>query len=167
MERPGRYADEVSCLDFDGDDRRVLGVNVKDPFPRDDEADFVLVVPVLAAELREHRVEPGRRGRHVDDVGGDVAAARPELRELALVRFEDARGRCRRDLGRDVDALVVDPDRGQLAPNVCWIGHPAPLGGNPDGRHSQSLPRDRPTTSNRNSRISTCRMASGRSRPHV
>ena len=41
----------------------------------DDEPHFVFVVPVLAAELREHHVEVGRLRFDVDDVGGDVAAA--------------------------------------------------------------------------------------------
>src|SRR5262249_30492735 len=119
--------------------RSVFRMDVEDPLPGDDQPDLVLVVPVLAGKFGEHRFEPGSRGGHVDDVGRDVAAARLQLRELALVRVEDARGRCRRDLGRGVDALVVDPDSGQLAGNPGGIGELTPLGGYSDSCHSQSL----------------------------
>ena len=66
-------------------------MNVKQPAALDDEPHFVLVVPVLGVELREHRVEARRVGLDVDDVGGDVAAARLELVDLAGVRREHLR----------------------------------------------------------------------------
>jgi len=48
-----------------------VDINSRGP---DDEPYLVLVVPVLGAELREHRLEVGGRRRDVDDVGRDVAA---------------------------------------------------------------------------------------------
>ena len=53
---------EIAGLDFDREHRAALRVDVEQPAPFDDEAHFVLVVPVLAAELREHRVEVRRVG---------------------------------------------------------------------------------------------------------
>ena len=55
----------------------------------DDEADLVLGVPVLAAELCEQGVEVGDLGVDVDDVGGDVAAFALEAADGLLVGGED------------------------------------------------------------------------------
>ena len=54
-----------------------------------DEADLVLGVPVLAAELGEQGVEVGDLGVDVDDVGGDVATLALEAADGLLVGGED------------------------------------------------------------------------------
>ena len=68
--RTGRTSD--ACLAARESDRRprprsrrpaLRRMNVKQPAAFDDEADFVLVVPVLGVELVEHRVEARRRRR--------------------------------------------------------------------------------------------------------
>ncbi len=67
-------------------------MNVKQAAAVDDEADFVFVVPVLGIEPGQHAVEAGRVRLHVDDVGGDVAAARFELVDLPGVGGENRLG---------------------------------------------------------------------------
>ena len=69
-------------LHFDREHRAAGRMDVEQPAPFDDETDFVLVVPVLAAEFVQHGVEIRRVGLDVDHVGRDVAAARFELVDL-------------------------------------------------------------------------------------
>ena len=83
--RAARHADQIAGLDFDGEDRLPRRMDVKQPAAFDDEADFVLVVPVLGVELVEHHVEIRRVREDVDDVGGDVAALRFQLVDLRRV----------------------------------------------------------------------------------
>ena len=89
MPRPARHADEVARLHLDREDRALPRMDVEDAPPLDDEPHLVLVVPVLAAELREHAVEAGRRRLHVDHVRGDVPALRLQSLDLAAVGRQD------------------------------------------------------------------------------
>ena len=50
--RAARHADQIAGLDLDREHRAVRRVDVKQPAALDDEAHLVLVVPVLAVELR-------------------------------------------------------------------------------------------------------------------
>ena len=52
---------EIARADFQHE-HAVAGVDVEEPAALDDEAHFVLVVPVLLVELREHDVEVRRVG---------------------------------------------------------------------------------------------------------
>src|SRR6266487_7091256 len=83
-----RHTYEVTRFDLDRDDGAApfARVNVKQAAATDDESDLVLVVPMLRAELGEHRVEIGRRGRDVDDVRRDVSAAGLQLVDFRRVR---------------------------------------------------------------------------------
>jgi hypothetical protein len=51
-----RHADQIARLDFDGKHRLAGDVDVKQAASFDDEANFVLVVPMLTIELCEHDV---------------------------------------------------------------------------------------------------------------
>ena len=42
-----RHADEIAGFDLDREHRALRRMDVEQPAPLDDEADFVLVVPVL------------------------------------------------------------------------------------------------------------------------
>src|SRR5262249_58047677 len=85
----GGPGDRAPRVDLDGEDRAVGRVDVEQAAPFDDETDLVFVVPVLAAELREHHVEVRRIGLDVDHVGGHVAAARFERGDLGVVGVEN------------------------------------------------------------------------------
>src|SRR5215471_3737834 len=54
-----------------------------------DEAHFILVVPMLAAELRQHRIEVRRLRRHADHVRRDVSAPRFQVVDLVGVGPKD------------------------------------------------------------------------------
>ena len=74
--------------DFDGEHRFAGRMHVKHAATLDDEPHLVFVVPVLGVEAIEHRVETRRVGKHVDDVGGHVAALRVQLVDLLFVGRE-------------------------------------------------------------------------------
>ena len=57
-----RHANEVSGLDLDGEHGSLRRVNVEQAAAFDDEADFVLVVPVLGVELLSIASRFGCRG---------------------------------------------------------------------------------------------------------
>ena len=87
----------------------VRGWTWKTPVPFEDEAHLVLVVPMLAAELREHGVEARGVGPHVDHVGGHVAAAGLQAVDLGAVGLEHlGRGGGGRHRVRRRPPLVVD-----------------------------------------------------------
>ena len=147
-------------------------MDVEQPASFDDEAHFVLVVPVLAAELREHRVEVRRLGLDVDHVGVDVAAARLERVDLRRLGGEDLLGGGSGSTGRSRHpALILDAVLGEESANVRGLGERRSLLRNPD--HAMLPPPRglcvavRPIVSNRNSRISMCRTASASDVPHV
>src|SRR5690349_11665324 len=77
--RAARYANQIASLDFNREHRARSRVNVKQSAALDDEADFVLVVPVLTVELVEHDVEVRRVRKHVDHVCCYVSALGLEL----------------------------------------------------------------------------------------
>ena len=77
-----RHPDQVSRLHFDGKHRTVGRMDVEHAPTFDDEADFVLVVPVLGLEFLQHYIEVGRIGEDVDDVGGHIAATSAEFGDL-------------------------------------------------------------------------------------
>ena len=53
-----------------------------------DESDFVFVMPVFAAELREHGVQVRGLRADVDHIGGHVAAGRLQFVDLVAVRLK-------------------------------------------------------------------------------
>ena len=89
MEGSLGHIDHVALHHLDGEDGPLLGVDVEEAAAMNDEADLVLGVPVLAAELGEQGVEVGDLGVDVDDVGGDVAALALEAADGLLVGGED------------------------------------------------------------------------------
>ena len=91
MPGAARHANQVARFDFDRDDRPAAfaRMDMKQAPAPDDEPYLVLVVPVLGAELREHRLEVGGRRGDVDDVGRDVAAPRFQLIDFRRVRSQD------------------------------------------------------------------------------
>src|SRR5581483_5850332 len=74
MQRAAGHTDQVARFHFNGQDRRVLRMNVEYAASCNDESDFVLIVPMLAAEFRKHRIEVRGLRIDVDDVRGDVTA---------------------------------------------------------------------------------------------
>ena len=73
--RSGGHSDQISALDFDGHHRPLLRMNVEHSASRDDEANLVLVMPVLYVESREHGLEPGPDGQiraELKDLGGPL-----------------------------------------------------------------------------------------------
>ena len=163
---PARHPNQVAGLDFDRDDRTLAGMNVEQPPAADDEADLVLVMPMLGAELREHGLEIRRGRRDVDDVGRHVAAARLQLVDFGRIGGKHrVRWRIRRGTLGERPALVVDAQRCEILGDLSLRRECPLFGGNLHRCHD--MPRFRPIASNRNSRISTCRFASARSRPQV
>src|SRR5437764_1063493 len=71
--------DEISRLDFDCNNRRVSRMNVENSASLNDETYLILVVPVFAAEPREHCIETRCLRVHVDNIGGHIPAARLQL----------------------------------------------------------------------------------------
>src|SRR5258708_8634781 len=65
-----RNSEQVAALDFDDDDRTVFRVNMKQTAAADNKPHFVFVVPMLAAELSQHRIDPRRSLISVDPIAG-------------------------------------------------------------------------------------------------
>ena len=111
-----RDANQVSGLDLYREDRAVGRVNVEETTAFHDKANLVFVVPMLAAELRQHHVEIRRRRRHVDHVRGGVTAARLQFLNLVAVRVEHCFGiRIRGNDPRGLPSLVRDAVRREEA----------------------------------------------------
>ena len=109
MVRTARHADQIAGFHFDREDRAVAGVDVEQAPAFDDEPHFVLVVPMLAAELREHDVEVRRLRLDVDHVRRHVAAPRLQRVDLAPVGGQQrVSGRVRRHGLRGRPSLVLD-----------------------------------------------------------
>ncbi len=79
-----RHPDQVAPAHFEPNTGR--RVDVEQATAVDNEADLVLVVPVLAIELREHDLEVGRISADVDHVGRHISAPRLERFDLIGVR---------------------------------------------------------------------------------
>ena len=67
-----RHADEVSTLNFDGDNRSILWAHMKQAASLNNEAHLIIIVPVFAAELCEHGCQPCSLWTNVDYVRRDV-----------------------------------------------------------------------------------------------
>src|SRR5262245_37537376 len=88
VQRASRYTDQITGFDFDAEHGSRFTMNMKDPMPRDDKSHFVFVVPVLAIELRQQRVETRRCRGDVDHISSHVATTSFELLDLARVCVE-------------------------------------------------------------------------------
>src|SRR5690242_2806108 len=73
--RTARHTDQITGFDFDSSDRPVAWMNMKQAAPGDDEAHFVFIVPVLALESRQHRIEPRCLRCNVDYISSHITAA--------------------------------------------------------------------------------------------
>src|SRR5262245_56235866 len=89
MQRAARNANQVAGLNFDSDNGRSLGIHMKEAAALDDETDLVFIMPVLAAEFREHRVKIWSLGIDVDHVRCHISAGCFEFLDLGKVRIED------------------------------------------------------------------------------
>src|SRR5688572_29812262 len=168
MPGPAGYADQVAGFDFDGNHGLVCRMDVENPAAMDDEADLVFIVPVFPAEFCQHGVQPRCLRVHVNDIRRDVASARFQLFNFCRVRLEDFFGGGV-GFGRvfRIPDLIIDADRLQKVRYFDTVSQGMTLFGYSDYRHVSSIMCRRPTDSSRNSRISTCRVASPRSWPQV
>src|SRR5436853_5745240 len=73
--RAARHTDQITGFDFDGRHWPLSWMNVKQAAPGDDEAHFVFIMPVLALEARQHRIETRRLRSNVNHVDSHIAAA--------------------------------------------------------------------------------------------
>src|SRR5215472_10335047 len=64
-------------------------MNVKQSVAGDDEAHLVFIVPVLATELRQHRLQTGCSRLDIDHIGGDIAATNFQRLDLLSVCAQD------------------------------------------------------------------------------
>src|SRR5438309_3102530 len=69
-----RNADQIAGFDLYCNDGRFARMNVKQATAMNNEANFVLVVPVLAVEPGKHSFEAWRARVHVNHVRSNVAA---------------------------------------------------------------------------------------------
>ena len=148
--------------------------------PGDDVADFVLIVRMLDVELREHGIQPGGIGIDVDYIRCDVATLVLELLDLVAVGAQDLiRGSIRREVGRRLPAFVVNANPGEIISHlVVFTERTVFIGDSQDshgiisrlrqrGNHVLCAAPERTSTSIRNSRISTWRLASCKPVPQV
>src|SRR5215471_10643260 len=76
MPSAARHADEISRFDRDRNNWALYRRDVEQPAALDDEAHFVLIMPMFGIELIEHGFEARRCRRDINDIRGDVAALR-------------------------------------------------------------------------------------------
>src|SRR5437867_5026602 len=120
--RPARHADEISRFNLNREDRPPWRADVKEAAPLHDEPHLVFVVPVLAAEPGEHRVQARSIGPDVDDVGRRVTAARLELIDLVRIGCQNlVRGRRRRHLTLGFPTLVGNAVRLKKTRDGFWV----------------------------------------------
>jgi len=170
VQRSAWHANQVAGFDFDRQYRSTVCVDVKKSVTRNDESDFVFVVPVFAIEFREHLFETGCGGIYIDHVGSHVAAALFERFNLARVGVQDRFGwsvvgnrmsRC--------STFVVNTVMGESRHDLLVVLESFVFVENRYDRHTCYLLvmcNVRPIVSSRNSRISICRFACARVSPH-
>src|SRR5580693_1358639 len=89
VQRASRYANQIACFHFDGNNSTLLRVNMKQPAPSDDVAHFVFVMGMLDVELREHRVQPGRIRINIYHIRSYEPATPFEFLNLTAERCQD------------------------------------------------------------------------------
>src|SRR5262249_11210806 len=139
--------------------RQPRRVNVKQPAALDNQPDLVLVVPVLAAELRQHGLEARCVRVDVDDVSGNIAAAGLQLVDLRRAGRQDLVGRrSRLENALGQPSLVLDAALEQVGTDRLWITKRPVLVRNAHGRHVPSpraAVRTRPLGRGRSPRTGT------------
>src|ERR1043166_605257 len=115
MPSAARNAEKVAGFDSDGNHVAFARMDVKQAAALDDEADFVFIVPMLAVEAVKHGFEAGRRGRNVNDVGGDVTALGFEAIDFRSVSGEDfGGGSAGREFMRRLPSFVSDANSAEV-----------------------------------------------------
>src|SRR5215469_18263656 len=74
MPGPSGHANQVSGFYLDCGKRALPGMNVKQSPATKGKAHFVLLVPMFAAEFRQHGIQVRCRGTHINHVGSDVTS---------------------------------------------------------------------------------------------
>src|SRR5215467_14640414 len=88
-----------------------------------DEAHFILVVPMLAAELRQHRIEVRRLRRHADHVRRNVPAPRFQVFDLVGVGPKDlVLRRARFNWMSRLPYVVLDSDFSEILRDLGLAG---------------------------------------------
>ena len=85
MLHAARNVDHISAFYGYTKDWASFGIQVKDAFSGNGEADFILAMRMLFVELLEHRVQVGCVGMDVDHVGRDEATFFFDLFDLRTV----------------------------------------------------------------------------------
>src|SRR6266567_5119021 len=180
VQRPARNANQVAGLDFDRNNRALLRMNMEQASASDDVTDFVLIMGMLDVELCEHRIQPGSIGMDVDHIRRDVTSPALEFLDLSTVGAQDlVRGGIARQLARGLPAFVLNADSGEVVAHLIVLAERTMFIGNLENGHTISsvfgrrtnyadcAAPERTSTSIRNSRISTCRLASRKPTPQV
>src|SRR6266581_1286246 len=180
VQRPARNANQVAGLDFDRNNRALERMDMEQASARYDVADFVLIVGMLDIELCEHRIQPGSIGMDVDHIRGEVTSPALEFLDLLSVGAQDlVRGGIARQLGRGLPAFVLNTNSSEIIADFVVFAERTIFIGYLENGHTTSsafgrrmnyadcAAPERTSTSIRNSRISTCRLASRKPTPQV
>ena len=81
--------DHISALDGYAKDWSSFGIQVKDAFSGNGEADFILAMGMLFVELLEHGVHVGRVRVDIDHVGGNETTFFLDLFDLRGIFCQD------------------------------------------------------------------------------
>src|SRR5690348_10260723 len=180
VERAARDSHQVSGLHFDRHHWPSWRMNVKQSSPRNDVPHFVLIMRVLDVELRQHRVQPGSIRVYVNHVRRYVSAPSLQFFNLWPIRAQHLlRRRVLRQVRGRLPAFVLDADSGQVLAYLILFANRSLFLRNSQHSHGNlscssrsnayavCAAPERPRTSIKNSRISTCRLASPRLSPQV
>src|SRR5258708_4329629 len=180
VERSARNANQVAGLDFDRNNRALARMDMEQTSACDDVPDLVLIMRVLDVELCEHRIQPGSIGMDVDHIRGHVTSPALEFLDLLAVGAQDlVCGGIAGQLARGLPAFVLDANSGEVVADLTMFAERTILIGNLQNGHTISsafgrrtnyadcAAPERTSTSIRNSRISTCRLASRKPTPQV
>src|SRR6266536_649325 len=167
-----RNTNQISGLDLYADYPTGLRVNMEQSVARDYESHLVFVVPVLAIKLRQHFLKPGSFRTNINHIRRYIAAASFQLVDIIGIRLKNLFRRCIESYRMSGYPLfVIYATRCEVFGNRCTISQSAVFIKYIDQSHRQPslvfcvllITSVWPSTSSRNSRISTCRLACGKS----
>src|SRR5207253_744968 len=136
-----RYPDQVASLHLDHSEGTRAWPDVKQSPTVNDEAHFIFIVPVLAIELSQHRLQAWGLGFHINHIRRDIATMHLELVYFRAISRKDFFGRCVGfDSVRRLPPFVIDSDARQVCGNSCWVTQSPIFIRYPDDRHIFFLP---------------------------
>ena len=122
MQCAARNTNQIAGANLYGHHFTILAVNMEKAVARNDEPDFVFVVPVFAIESCQHFLQSRRVWTYVHNVCRYVTAGSFQLLNLIRISFEYV---FRRGVGSHTftcrPTLVVDPQFHQTIANLLLI----------------------------------------------